>query len=437
MKRPSRRLIVGRSNPLHGVCDVPGDKSISHRVALFGAMASGVTEARNFLMAEDCLSLLAAVEALGCRVEHVGSDVRIDSDGVGAWHEPAHVLDCGNSGTAMRLLLGCLAGRPFSATLDGDASLRTRPMGRVVGPLRLMGAEVEGTGDKCVPPITITGGGLRGLTYDLPVASAQVKSALLLAGLQADGTTVIHQPSLSRDHTERLLPAFGARLNIEGLTVSIDGPQNLCPASISVPGDFSSAAYFLAAAALVPSSEVLVENVGLNHTRSGLLEILEDMGADVRVSRTVSAGGEPRGDVTILSGPLRATEVSGEIIPRALDALPLLAVLATQAHGETVLRDAAELRVKESDRLEAMAAGLSALGAKIRVLDDGWVVSGPTPLHGATLHAGLDHRVAMTLAVAGLLADGETIIDGAQAVATSFPGFAAVLSSLGAQVTMQ
>ncbi len=437
MKRHSRRLIVGPSHPLHGVCDVPGDKSISHRVALFGAMASGVTEARNFLVAEDCLRLVAAVEAFGCRVEHIGSDLRIESEGVQAWHEPGRVLDCGNSGTALRLLLGALAGRPFSATLDGDASLRLRPMGRVAEPLRLMGAGVTHPGDKCVPPLTITGGDLRPITYDLPVASAQVKSALLLAGLQAEGTTVINQPSLSRDHTERLLPAFGARVNIDGLTVSVAGPQALRHASVNVPGDFSSAAYILAAAVLVPSSQVVVENVGLNHTRSGLLEILEAMRADVRVSGLVSAGGEPRGDLTVFAGPLRATEVSGEIVPRAIDELPLLAVLATQAHGETVLRDAAELRVKESDRLEAVAAGLSAMGAKVRVLDDGWVVSGPTPLHGAALDAGLDHRVAMTLAVAGLVADGETIVDGAQAVATSFPGFAAVLSSLGAQVTMQ
>jgi 3-phosphoshikimate 1-carboxyvinyltransferase len=432
-----RRLIVGPSGPLHGVCEVPGDKSLSHRVALFGAMASGVTEARNFLMAEDCLRLLAAVEALGCRVEHEGAHLRIHSQGVEAWHAPADVLDCGNSGTAMRLLLGALAGRPFSATLDGDESLRTRPMGRVAEPLRLLGADISCVGDKCVPPLTISGGNLRPITYDLPVASAQVKSAILLAGLQAEGTTVLNQPSLSRDHTERLLPAFGARVTIDGLAISISGPQSLRHASINVPGDFSSAAYLLAAAVLVPSSEVVVENLGLNRTRSGLLEILEAMRADVRVGPLVSVGGEPRGDVTIVSGPLRAIEVSGEIIPRAIDELPLLAVLATQAQGETVLRDAAELRVKESDRLESVAAGLTAMGAKIRVLDDGWVISGPTPLHGATLDAGLDHRVAMTLAVAGLLADGETIIDGAQAVATSFPGFAAVLSSLGAQVTMQ
>jgi 3-phosphoshikimate 1-carboxyvinyltransferase len=419
------------------VCEVPGDKSISHRVALFGAMAAGVTEARNFLMAEDCLRILASVEALGCRAEHEGTSVRIQSGGYQAWTEPDHVLDLGNSGTAMRLLLGALAGRPFAATLDGDDSLRSRPMGRVAEPLRLMGADVTCPGDTCVPPVTVRGGNLRGLTYDMPVASAQVKSALLLAGLQAEGTTTINQPSPSRDHTERLLPAFGVRVRTDGLAVSIDGPQQLRPASVTVPGDFSSAAYIIAAAVLVPSSEVVIENVGLNPTRSGLLEILSAMRADLRVGTSVSAGGEPRGDLTVLAGHLRATEVSGDIIPQAIDELPLVAVLATQAHGQTIVRDAGELRVKESDRVDAMARGLAAMGANISARDDGWVITGPTPLHGATIDAALDHRIAMTFAVAGLLADGETIIDGAQAVATSFPSFAAILSSLGAQVTMQ
>ena len=428
-----QRLIVAKSENLRGTVAVPGDKSISHRAALLGAMAEGETVARGFLMADDCLRTLAAVEALGCQVRREADLVVVHSHGYPAWRRPADVLDLGNSGTTMRLLLGALAGRPFTATLDGDESLRRRPMDRVAVPLGMMGARVEGRGERCLPPVTITGGPLRAIEYEMPVASAQVKSAILLAGLQATGMTTVIEPAPSRDHTERMLRFFGATVLRAYPRVSISGPQNLTGCEFNVPGDISSAAYFVAAALLAPGSEVVIEGVGVNPTRTGFLDILEMMGAQVEVMNERSDG-EPIADLRVTAAELRGAEVGGELIPRAIDELPLVAVLATQADGETVVRDAAELRVKESDRIAAMARGLRAMGAEIEERDDGWLIRGPKRLSGARIDAALDHRVAMSFAVAGLVAEGETIIDGAEAVATSFPDFAERLSSIGAQV---
>ncbi len=420
-----RRLLAAKSPPLHGTATVPGDKSISHRVALLGAMAQGLTEATNFLAADDCLRTLAAVSALGADVRRSGTDVRILSEGRDSWRRPDRTLDMGNSATGMRLLAGALAGRPFDTTLDGDESLRRRPMDRIAEPLRLMGAHLAGRGERCLPPITVRGRPLHGIVYEQPVASAQVKSALVLA---------ILQPAASRDHTELILPAFGGRASTEGLRIHVEGGQQLHGASLNIPGDFSSAAFLIAAAVLLPGSEVLVESVGLNQTRTGLLSILTAMGARLRIGPILYAGQEPWGGIAAFGGELRAAHVAGDLVPAALDELPLVAVLATQAEGETVVRDAAELRVKESDRLHSMAEALGAMGANIRETDDGWVIRGPTPLKGIAWSTFLDHRVAMALAVAGLVAEGETVLEGAESVATSFPTFATALASLGARV---
>ncbi|MBC7287760.1 MAG: 3-phosphoshikimate 1-carboxyvinyltransferase, partial [Armatimonadetes bacterium] len=344
-----------------------------------------------------------------------------------------------------RLLLGALAGRPFSVTLDGDASLRQRPMDRVAVPLSLMGAKVTGHGERCTPPVTVTGGPLQGIEYAMPIASAQVKSAILLAGLQAAGATTVIEPAPSRDHTERMLAAFGARIRCHYPVVSVDGGQTLRACEVSVPGDISSAAYLIAAALLVPGSELVIESVGVNPTRTGFLDILREtgfldilraMGAQIEIVDTRS-GMEPIADIRASHTQLQGTEVGGELIPRSIDELPILAVLATQAEAVTVVRDAADLRAKECDRIATIAKGLQAMGADITPQQDGWIIHGPTPLRGAEIDAENDHRMAMCFAVAGLVASGETIIHGAQAIATSFPGFAEVLSSVGARVKQQ
>ncbi|MCD6351611.1 MAG: 3-phosphoshikimate 1-carboxyvinyltransferase [Armatimonadetes bacterium] len=429
-----KRLIVTASPPLAGEITVPGDKSISHRAVLLGAMACGETVAEGWLVAEDCLHTLAAVEALGCRVQHDGTRVVVRSEGVAAWRPPEHVLDLGNSGTGLRLLLGALAGRPFEVTLDGDASLRRRPMDRVALPLGMMGAQVQGRGERCLPPVTVRGGALAGIEYEMPVASAQVKSALLLAGVQAAGRTAVHEPAPCRDHTERLLLAFGAPVEKQGAWSAVQGPAELQGCHLQVPGDFSSAAFVLAAAVLVPGSDVVLQGVGTNPTRLGFLTLLRAMGAQVETLPVAVEGPEPASDLRCTAGELRGTVVAGELVPLAIDELPLVAVLATQAEGETVVADAAELKVKESDRIAAMAEGLSAMGAEITTTPDGWTIHGPSRLHGATVHAQGDHRVAMALAVAGLVAEGETIIEGAEGVGTSFPEFVQVMQSLAARV---
>ncbi|MCX7598094.1 MAG: 3-phosphoshikimate 1-carboxyvinyltransferase [Armatimonadetes bacterium] len=431
-----RRLVAAKSVSLRGSATVPGDKSISHRVAILGAMASGTTEAHNFLAADDCLRTLYAIHALGATVVRNGNDVYITSEGYEAWRQLEGVLDLGNSGTGLRLLMGAVAGRPFETTLDGDESLRRRPMDRVAHPLRAMGSQVTGQGERLTPPVTIRGGHLRGIVYEQPVASAQVKSAVILAGLQAEGITTVIQPQLSRNHTELIMAAFGGRVATDGLKVTVEGGQQLHAATLTIPGDFSSAAFLIAAAVLVPGSEVTIHGVGLNPTRTGLLSILAAMGARIAVGPLLRVGEEPWGTLTVFSSELRGVLVEGDLIPAAIDELPLVAVLATQAEGETVVRQARELRIKESDRIATMAENLRAMGADIKETEDGWVIRGPTPLRGTQVRAEMDHRVAMALAVAGLVADGETVVEGAEAVGTSFPSFAETLASLGANVRM-
>jgi len=426
------RLRVRPVRRLAGRVTVPGDKSISHRAALLGALADGVTEVRGFLEAEDCVRTLAAIEALGVEVTRKGpGEYRIASAGPAALQEPADVIDCGNSGTTARLLLGVLAGCPFWAMLTGDGSLRRRPMGRVAEPLTRMGATIVGRADATRLPLAVRGQRpLRPLAWTLPVASAQVKSALLLAGLGAAGPVSVTEPAASRDHTERMLAAFGARLTRAGLTTTVE-PGPLRATAVTVPGDLSSAAFLVVAALLVPEGEVTVTGVGLNPTRTGLLDALGAMGAALEVAVDGAQGaGEPVGRLTARPSALAATTVGGALVPRLLDEVPALAVAATRARGRTVIRDAAELRVKESDRLAALARELGRLGARVEELPDGLAIEGPSRLRGAVVASGGDHRIAMALAVAGLVAEGETVVEDVACIATSYPGFAEALDAL-------
>ncbi len=428
------RLRVPPSGPLSGSACAPGDKSISHRAALLSAIAEGHARIEGFLEADDCLRTADALRALGVRIDapSVGT-LEVHGAGLEGLREPDGPLDMGNSGTGMRLLMGLVAGREFATTLTGDESLSRRPMDRIAEPLGLMGARVEGRGERCLPPVTVHGGSLRGVTYRPPMASAQVKSAVLMAGLSAEGATTVVEPAASRDHTERMLAAMGADVEVDGLTITLRPGRTLRARSMRVPGDFSSAAFLLVAALLVEGSEVLAAGVLLNPTRTGLLEALAAMGADIEIADRRDEAGEEAGDVVARAGKLTAVEVGGELIPRMIDEVPLLAVAATQAEGTTVIRDAGELRVKESDRLAAMARVLTAMGADVTELGDGLAIAGPTPLTGAAIDSRHDHRIAMCAAVAGLVAEGETVIEGAECIGTSFPGFAATLRGLGAE----
>lgn len=411
---------------------VPGDKSISHRALLLGALARGRTYVGNLSPAADVASTARCLAALGAVLRPFG-DGRVVVEGGGLGHglrTPGHPLDCGNSGTTMRLLAGVCAAHPLDAVLDGDASLRRRPMERVAEPLRAMGAEVETTCGRA--PLRIRGRErLRGGEHRLPVASAQVKSAVLLAGLAADSPTTVVEPATSRDHTERLLRRCGIAVDVCGARVTVV-PGEPEPFGLAVPGDLSSAAFFLALAAARPGWWVRCREVTLNPGRTGILEVLEAMGAEVEIEeRPPAADVEPVGDVTVRGGRLRGTRIAGDLIPRCLDELPVLAVLATQAEGETVVADAGELRVKESDRIAVLVAGLRTFGARVEELDDGFVVLGPTPLHAARVDSGGDHRLAMAWMVAGCLSEGgSTVVTGTESIAISYPGFVSDLRTL-------
>ena len=422
--------------PLRGYAQLPGDKSISHRALLLGAIADGKSRVDGFLPAADCLATLDAVRSLGVKVEeHSSTALVVHGVGLHGLRQPENVIDCRRSGTTMRLLAGLLAGQPFLSVLDGAAQLRRRPMARIVDPLRSMGASILGRDGGRLPPLAIQGGNLCGIDYGLPVASAQVKSAILLAALYAIGATKLTVPGPARDHTERMLVAMGAALETGEGTVGIEPGQPLNPVDLVVPGDVSSAAYLVVAASLLPGSEITIEGVGVNPTRTGLLDIMRTMGADLHLSDERAMGGEPVAEITVRGAELRNVEVGGELVVRAIDEFPILAVAATQARGETVVRDAAELRVKETDRIATTVRELRRLGAEIEARPDGFAVRGPTPLDGAAVHSHGDHRLAMALAVAGLVARGETVVEDTACIADSFPGFASTLAGLGARVT--
>jgi len=428
-------------NRLHGSVEVPGDKSVSHRAALLGALADGVTEIHGYLEAEDCVRTLTAVGALGADVTRKGpGHYRIAGAGRHGLHEPDDVIDCGNSGTTARLLLGVLAGQPFSALLTGDASLRGRPMARVTEPLGRMGAVIVGRARATRLPLAVQGmRPLRAIAHTSPVASSQVKSAVLLAGLYADGPVSVHEPAPSRDHSERMLRQFGARLRVEGGRVTLE-PGDLDGTTVCVPGDVSSAAFLLVAAAIVRDARVSVTGVGVNPTRTGILTALEAMGARVEV---VGAGtgedAEPAASLTLGAAELRAARVGGPLVPRLIDEVPALAVAAVVARGATTISDAAELRVKESDRIATLAREFGKMGVRVEERPDGMVIEGPQRFHGARVRSGGDHRIAMALAVAGLVAEGETVVEDTECVRTSFPGFVETLNRLagGPAVTVE
>ena len=429
-----------RVSRLAGTVTVPGDKSISHRAVMFGSLARGKTEIQGFLPGADCLSTIGCFRAMGIPITQSGDRVTVEGRGLrglspaGSTSGVLH-LDTGNSGTTTRLISGILAAQNFRTVLSGDDSLNKRPMNRIIRPLRLMGAEIRsGRGDGC-PPLIIDGRPLHGIRYTSPVASAQVKSSILLAGLYADGETSVHEPALSRDHSERMLSAFGAELSTRILgdgsaEITIHPAEELHAQQITVPGDISSAAYFLAAGCIVPGSEILIRNVGVNPTRAGILHVLQRMGADLTVENARVSSSEPVADLRVKYGPLRGTEIGGAEIPTLIDEIPVIAAAACFAEGTTVIRDAAELKVKESDRIAVMTEVLSAMGADITPTEDGMVISGhgaagasSSPLRGAAVDSHKDHRVAMSCAVAAMAASGETDIRDASCVDISYPGF--------------
>jgi len=420
---------LGAARRLCGEVRVPGDKSISHRAVILGALAEGVTEVSGFLMGEDCLSTVRCLRDLGVPIEGVGEPaIRVCGNGIKSLREPGGVLDAGNSGTTIRMLLGVLAGQDFFSVITGDESLRRRPMGRVVGPLQEMGAHIWGRGGNKLAPLAVRGTQLTGAAYRSPVASAQVKSAILLAGLHGVGETRVEEPILSRDHTERMLAAFGARIKACGPVVHLaPGPLRARP--ISVPGDMSSAAFFLVAGSIVPQGEIVIRDVGINLTRTGILDALGQMGADITILNERSWGNEPVADLLVRPARLRGTIIKGEIIPRLIDELPVLAVAAAVADGATEIRDATELKVKETDRIKAMATELRKMGVEAVELPDGMIIRGGK-LHAAVCDSCDDHRVAMAMAVAGLAAAGETVVRDAECVNISFPGFVETLRSL-------
>jgi 3-phosphoshikimate 1-carboxyvinyltransferase len=444
---PESLLRVSRSPALRGVVSVPGDKSISHRALLFGALTDGPVEIKGLGLGGDNVSTMAALRALGVPIAQAGTDVRLQGVGLGGLQEAAAPLDCGNSGTSMRLLCGLLAGRPFTSTLTGDFSLSRRPMARVATPLRLMGADIDGRIDAArpldmFPPLTVRGGPLQGIEYRLPVASAQLKSALILAGLQARGRTVIGEPGLSRDHSERMLGFLGAPIitDPEQRRVVVDPTRwngRLRAGPVSVPGDLSSAAFLLVAALIVPESDVTVENVGLNPTRTGVLDALIEMGADLQIKVTGQAMGEPVGTVRARSrgGRLRGTTIAGDLALRSIDEIPALAVAAAVAKGTSDFGDLRELRVKESDRIACIARELQRAGVAVREAPNGFSVTGNggRPFQGGHVEPDGDHRIAMAGAILGLVA-AETTLVPTEAIATSFPNFAQLLQVLGAPI---
>ncbi|MEN2278309.1 3-phosphoshikimate 1-carboxyvinyltransferase [Enterococcus faecalis] len=408
---------------LQGTLMVPSDKSISHRSIMFGAISSGKTTITNFLRGEDCLSTLAAFRSLGVNIEDDGTTITVEGQGFAGLKKARNTIDVGNSGTTIRLMLGILAGCPFETRLAGDASISKRPMNRVMLPLNQMGAECQGVQQTEFPPISIRGTqNLQPIDYTMPVASAQVKSAILFAALQAKGTSVVVEKEKTRDHTEEMIRQFGGTLEVDGKKIMLTGPQQLTGQNVVVPGDISSAAFFLVAGLVVPDSEILLKNVGLNQTRTGILDVIKNMGGSVTILNEDEANHS--GDLLVKTSQLTATEIGGAIIPRLIDELPIIALLATQATGTTIIRDAEELKVKETNRIDAVAKELTILGADITPTDDGLIIHGPTYLHGGRVTSYGDHRIGMMLQIAALLVkEGTVELDKAEAVSVSYPAF--------------
>ncbi|WP_100372714.1 3-phosphoshikimate 1-carboxyvinyltransferase [Bacillus sp. FJAT-45037] len=427
------RVVKKGANGLHGTIRVPGDKSISHRAVMFGAIAQGVTTIEGFLSGEDCLSTISCFRKLGVTIEQVDDRVSINGQGWEGLKEPSEILDVGNSGTTTRLMLGILATRPFHSVVIGDESIAKRPMFRVTYPLREMGAEIDGREDGNFTPLSIRGGKTKGISFTSNVASAQVKSAILLAGLQSEGVTSVTEPALSRDHTERMLEAYGVNVVRDGLTVSVSGGQSLKANHIVVPGDISSAAFFLVAGAIVPNSIVTLTGVGINPTRSGIIDVLIEMGASLTIANERLVGGEPIADLTIETSDLQGIEISGEMIPRLIDEIPVIAVLASQAKGKTIIKDAQELKVKETNRIDTVVSELTKLGAAIKATEDGMVIQGESHLTGGLVDSHGDHRIGMAMAIAGLVTDEQVSVIRSEAIAVSYPTFFDDIKSLSSK----
>ena len=418
------------SSPLRGELKIPGDKSISHRAIMFGSLANGTTKITNFLKGADCLSTISCFQKMGINIEQKQDSILVHGKGLYGLSAPTEILDCGNSGTTTRLLTGLLSGQNFSSMLTGDASIQKRPMKRVVEPLSQMGANIQSCfGNDCAP-LEIRGGKLHGIHYHSPIASAQVKSALLLAGLYADSPTAVTEPYTSRNHSEIMLSSFGAKIYKENTTATINPHPLLQAIDIEIPGDISSAAYFIAAGLLVPGSEILLKNVGINPTRAGIIEVALQMGGKITLLNVHFQGGEKTADLLIQSSPLHGITIEGSIIPTLIDEIPIIAIMAALAKGTTVIRDAAELKVKESNRIQLMTENLNAMGANVEATEDGMIIHESQGLHGAVINTMKDHRIAMSFAVASLLAEQKVTILDPECVNISFPTFYHQLRSL-------
>ena len=412
-------MVIQKIKKAAGQIKVPGDKSISHRAVMLGSLANGVTEISGFLKGADCLSTIDCFRKMGIDIDINGENVTVHGNGLRGLKKPDEMLYTGNSGTTTRLLCGILAGQNFDTSITGDASIQKRPMGRVVQPLSMMGAKIEN--EYC--PLYITGTKLHGIDYKMPVASAQVKTAIILAGLYADGETVIHEIEKSRDHTELMLSAMGADLTVDNLDITVKPTNDLTAVNVDVPGDISSAAFFLVLGAIMPNSQITVINVGINPTRTGIIDVLKDMGADITLENVHTSAGETVADITVRSSSLKGTTVGGDIIPRLIDELPIIAVAAVFADGQTVIKDAQELKVKETNRIRAVVDEFNKCGIDITETDDGMIINGGKSIHGADFKTYGDHRMAMSLTVLAQLADGESTLDDSDCACVSYPTF--------------
>ena len=423
-------MIFKKTKHLKGEITVPGDKSISHRSIMLGSIASGITEVHGFLNGADCISSMNCFRQMGVDIDYDGSIVTIHGNGLHGLKAPAETLDVGNSGTTTRLMSGILAAQNFSSRVIGDDSICRRPMKRIITPLAMMGADITSERGNDCAPLIINGRKLKGIHYDSPVASAQVKSCVLLAGLYADGETSVTEPYVSRNHTELMLNAFGGSCTTLGTTATVTSDPVLTGQKIVVPGDISSAAYFLVAGLIAENSEITIKNVGINPTRDGIIDVIKMMGGDITFANVNADSGEPTADITVKTSSLKGCVIEGDIIPKLIDEIPVIAILACFAEGETVIKDAAELKVKESNRIDVMVNNLSAMGADITGTDDGMIIRGGKPLHSAVIHSKKDHRIAMSFAVAAMCAEGETEILDADCVNISYPDFYRDLENL-------
>lgn len=416
-------MIFTKKTTLQGELTVPGDKSISHRTIMLGALANGITEVHGFLQGADCLSSISCFQKMGVTIENQRDVVRIHGRGLHNLQAPAEILDVGNSGTTTRLMSGILAAQSFTSTVTGDSSIQKRPMKRIMTPLSQMGASIISINGNDCAPLQIQGKPLHGIHYQSPVASAQVKSAILLAGLYAEGETSVTEPYVSRNHTELMFESFGVDIHCEGTTATVQPASKLEAQYITVPGDISSAAYFIVAGLITPNSCITIRNVGINPTRDGILEVCKAMGADITLEHITEGIGEPTADITVRTSSLNGTVIEGAVIPKLIDELPIIAILACFAKGTTIIKDAQELKVKESNRIDVMVENLTAMGAEIEGTEDGMIIHGGKPLHGAVIDSNADHRIAMSFAIAGMNAEGETEITGAECVTISYPNF--------------